>query len=95
MSIAEKTQVVAGSGTIPDSEKGFVVLLQMASNPEVLGHILRGLYSHIPMLLKLLQQRNDSTLHRNMATLLHKLLKVSLAFIWLLTTLIHSVRYYT
>ncbi|XP_073996296.1 uncharacterized protein isoform X2 [Rhodnius prolixus] len=62
----------------PDAERGFNILLQMSSNPEVLGFILRGLLAHISRLLKLLQQRNDPNLHRNMAALLHKLLKTSL-----------------
>lgn len=60
-----------------NSKRGFDVLLKMSSNPEVLGFILRGLLAHISKLLKLLQQRNDQQLHRDMAALLHKLLKVS------------------
>jgi hypothetical protein len=48
----------------------------MASNPECLGYLLRGLLTHIPSLLHLLQKLNETTLHRSMAALLHNLLKV-------------------
>ncbi|KAF6199507.1 hypothetical protein GE061_007533 [Apolygus lucorum] len=72
-SVSEKVVIPTAN-----SQRGFRVLLQMSSNPEVLGFILRGLLAHISKLLKLLQQRNDQDLHRNMAALLHKLLKTSL-----------------
>lgn len=71
MPVSEKVQAIP----LANSQRGFHVLLQMSSNPEVLGFILRGLLAHISKLLKLLQQRNDQMLHRNMAALLHKLLK--------------------
>ncbi|KAE8752899.1 hypothetical protein FOCC_FOCC000244, partial [Frankliniella occidentalis] len=54
-----------------DAERSFQVLLQMARNPECLGHLLRGLLANIPALLRLLQTLNDPPLHRNMAGLLH------------------------
>ncbi|BET01584.1 phospholipase C [Nesidiocoris tenuis] len=72
--VSEKVQAIP----LANSQRGFHVLLQMSSNPEVLGFILRGLLAHISKLLKLLQQRNDQMLHRNMAALLHKLLKTAL-----------------
>ncbi|KAL1122757.1 hypothetical protein AAG570_003084 [Ranatra chinensis] len=49
----------------------------MSSNPECLGYLLRGLLAHISRLLRLLQQRSDPSLHRNMAALLHRLLKTA------------------
>jgi hypothetical protein len=48
----------------------------MAGNPECLGYLLRGLLSHISSLLQLLQNLNETTLHRSMAALLHNVLKV-------------------
>jgi hypothetical protein len=48
----------------------------MASNPECLGYLLRGLLDHISSLLQLLQKLNETTLHRSMAALLHNVLKV-------------------
>jgi hypothetical protein len=48
----------------------------MADNPECLGYLLRGLLTHIPSLLHLLQRLNETALHRSMAALLHNLLKV-------------------
>lgn len=64
--------------TPPSLEAGrsFSVLLSMSSNPECLGYLIRGVLTHIPGLLRLLQQRSDATLHRSMAALLHNILKV-------------------
>jgi len=60
----------------------------MAGNPECLGYLLRGLLTHIPSLLHLLQKLNETTLHRSMAALLHNLLKVRLN-----TTCVYSITY--
>ncbi|GLG95978.1 Uncharacterized protein GBIM_02821 [Gryllus bimaculatus] len=49
----------------------------MASNPECLGIVLRGLLAHIPCLLRLLQTLNETALHRSMAALLHAVLKTA------------------
>jgi hypothetical protein len=59
-----------------EAERSFQVLHHMADNPECLGYLLRGLLTHIPSLLQLLQKLNETTLHRSMAALLHNLLKV-------------------
>ena len=59
-----------------EAERSFQVLHHMAGNPECLGYLLRGLLTHIPSLLHLLQKLNETTLHRSMAALLHNLLKV-------------------
>ncbi|XP_039300840.1 uncharacterized protein LOC120356089 [Nilaparvata lugens] len=61
-----------------EASRSFHVLLQMSSNHECLGYLLRGLLQHIHSILRLLQQRNDITLHRSMAALLHNILKTAL-----------------
>ncbi|RZF45199.1 hypothetical protein LSTR_LSTR009970 [Laodelphax striatellus] len=61
-----------------EASRSFHVLLQMSSNYECLGYLLRGLLQHIHSILRLLQQRNDITLHRSMAALLHNILKTAL-----------------
>lgn len=66
----EKQPVSAESG------RSFHVLLSMSSNPECLGYLLRGILSHIPGLLRVLQQTSDPSLHQSMAALLHNILKV-------------------
>ncbi|XP_046688497.1 uncharacterized protein LOC124374291 isoform X3 [Homalodisca vitripennis] len=71
-SVSEKQPVSAESG------RSFHVLLSMSGNPECLGYLLRGILSHIPGLLRVLQQRSDSVLHRSMAALLHNILKTAL-----------------
>lgn len=68
---AEKQPVSAESG------RSFHVLLSMSSNPECLGYLLRGILSHIPGLLRVLQQTSDPSLHQSMAALLHNILKVT------------------
>ncbi|XP_075223466.1 1-phosphatidylinositol 4,5-bisphosphate phosphodiesterase epsilon-1-like isoform X4 [Lycorma delicatula] len=61
-----------------EAGRSFHVLLQMSSNPECLGYLLRGLLQHIHSILRLLQQRNDIALHRSMSALLHNILKTAL-----------------
>jgi hypothetical protein len=73
-----------------EAERSFQVLHPMADNPECLGYLLRGLLTHIPSLLHLLQKLNETTLHRSMAALLHNLLKVQ----WN-TSCVYSIAYST
>ncbi|KAJ9588197.1 hypothetical protein L9F63_018433, partial [Diploptera punctata] len=61
-----------------EAERSFQVLHHMASNPECLGYLLRGLMAHISSLLHLLQKLNETTLHRSMASLLHNVLKTAI-----------------
>ncbi|XP_046988768.1 uncharacterized protein LOC124594436 [Schistocerca americana] len=60
-----------------EAERSFQVLLHMATNPECLGGVLRGLLVHHNNLLRLLQLLNHSALHRSMAALLHAVLKTA------------------